>query len=104
MRQLMLSALAAIGAVGPIVAGGSHGVALVLACLVVAVAAGSLAYAAQQDQKGGCLFPIKLNIFNKPVLRIRFNLPRRETRLPARLWRPGEAGVRDAGRAGQPGA
>jgi hypothetical protein len=64
MRRLMLSALAAIGAVGPIVAGEAQGVARVLVCFVIAVAAGSIAYTAQQDQKGGCLFPIKLNIFN----------------------------------------
>jgi hypothetical protein len=64
MRRLMLSALAAIGAVGPIVAGGAHGAERVIACLTVAVAAGSLACAAQQDLKGEYLFPIELNIFN----------------------------------------
>lgn len=53
MRRLAVSALAAIGGVGPMVADGAHGVAHVVACVVIAVAAGSASYGAQQKPKKG---------------------------------------------------
>lgn len=56
MRRIMLSALAAICAAGPVVAGEAHGVKRSVVCFVIAIAAGSMAYAAQGDQKGVTYF------------------------------------------------
>jgi hypothetical protein len=64
VRRLMLSLLAVIGAVGPVIAGQAHGLARTVACFIIALAAGSMAYAAQQSEKEGALFPIALNTFN----------------------------------------